>query len=417
MLAWLPVDLTLVAALVVLASAIVSALTTRLPFPHLLPPLVLLVVFTFGLIAASFDAYSAAKVAVMFSVTLFGLILAPVLVLTEKRRQFRFIIALLVVGFTASLYTLVFPETASAESNRLVFEGTNTIGTARIAGAALLICIVLVLARARRPQPTMGFLALAAPLMVVLVMTGSRGPQLALALALGLAIIASPQLRRHLRNLLPLALLGLAVIAAALSRGSDGLQKTIAFVAGGEDNSTLTRVSLWSESLTAIPQLPWGHGWGDFNALAQLTTSELSEDMFYPHNLILEIFVEGGWLTGIVVVALVAATLLKGALSAVDPVRAIIFGLAVFSLTNAMVSGDINDNRLLWVTLAIIWTFPPVNGRFPAARRPTHFTRWGSGPRHWLRPGRELREGQALADHMAPHGIEISRTSKAAEQA
>lgn len=74
----------------------------------------------------------------------------------------------------------------------------------------------------------------------------------------------------------------------------------------------------------------------------------------YPHNLFLEVGAEGGVLAALALLALLAAAVsrsFKAARAGDDSVVPVV-ALLVFWLVNAMVSGDANDNRGVFVFAA-----------------------------------------------------------------
>jgi O-antigen ligase len=75
-------------------------------------------------------------------------------------------------------------------------------------------------------------------------------------------------------------------------------------------------------------------------------------DRQYPHNLLLEVTLEAGWLAGACTLAILAAAL--GAAWAVSNLlegRILLAGLG-FWIINALVSGDVNDNRPLFTLVS-----------------------------------------------------------------
>ena len=97
---------------------------------------------------------------------------------------------------------------------------------------------------------------------------------------------------------------------------------------------------LFGHGMGAWPVL---HFQGDFRA--------------YPHNLILEIMVEFGLCgLGLFVWLLIAAARGLGPVARIasDPLRVIVLMVAVGAMANAMVSGDIPDNRFLFASLGLM---------------------------------------------------------------
>jgi hypothetical protein len=80
----------------------------------------------------------------------------------------------------------------------------------------------------------------------------------------------------------------------------------------------------------------------------------------YPHNLLLETSLESGWLCGTATAAVLAAALASAARGGGD---AVLFAGLVFCAVNALVSGDVNDNRALMAFLGAALSRWPDPGR------------------------------------------------------
>jgi hypothetical protein len=106
---------------------------------------------------------------------------------------------------------------------------------------------------------------------------------------------------------------------------------------------------MYATALGLTLQNPFGLGLGGFERYALL-------DLRYPHNMLLEVGCEMGWLPLLGLLILIAASL-------VCMVRVLrreyswqtLFLATVLlnSLLNAMVSGDLNDNRLFFATVLL----------------------------------------------------------------
>src|SRR5207248_4239521 len=77
------------------------------------------------------------------------------------------------------------------------------------------------------------------------------------------------------------------------------------------------------------------------------------ETDYWPHNLLLEITLEAGWLTGLYVVVLLLIGLCRAYSRASSPETRAVFALLFFYIVNAMVSYDVNDNKLLFTFIAL----------------------------------------------------------------
>jgi hypothetical protein len=73
------------------------------------------------------------------------------------------------------------------------------------------------------------------------------------------------------------------------------------------------------------------------------------------------VFIEGGWLTGCAITAFLLASIVRTWRIGVSKSSVALQAIIVFTLVNACVSGDLNDNRILWVAASLAWTFvaPP----------------------------------------------------------
>lgn len=148
------------------------------------------------------------------------------------------------------------------------------------------------------------------------------------------------------------AVIGLIALAAVgylystTLPASAGLGRIMNTLTGDNALAGDSRISIWADSLSRIVANPFGTGWGSFS---------INSYFSYPHNLLLEIGVEAGVVILAIIIALIAATLIKGAGVATDWQSTVMLCLFLFSLINALVSSDINGNRLLWVTGFGIW--------------------------------------------------------------
>jgi O-antigen ligase len=199
---------------------------------------------------------------------------------------------------------------------------------------------------------------------VTMLATGSRGPLLAVVLVFVLLALRSDRGGRALRLTLTAGLLaaGWLFLSTDQSAGSQRIQDSIT----GEASGTATRQPLWDAAVRYLgdpSHSVGGTGWGGFVQVmraGELLPTGLTQ---YPHNVFLEVFVEGGWITGGAITVFILLSTLRLWRLAKESACLPLLALGAFSLVNASVSGDINDNRLLWVTLALSWTIPLLRDR------------------------------------------------------
>jgi O-antigen ligase len=359
-LAWVPIDLTLVTAILASACYVVARAKNGPGIGAIAIPIILWALFLMGVPQAMPDQYTNIKLLTLYTFTLFAA-LVPFHLLRFPSQRKAFVISLAVIAVAAGALTLV--ESATGGSARLVFDGSNTIGTARVAGTGVLIFAVLAITLRGRKAHRLLFVGAAVLLLGVMLSTGSRGPFLGMMVGIVAVLLSSRVLRgRRMAGLFWSAVLLGTGFWWATSRTYYGGDRAFAWLSGERDTSTNAREYLWGASLEAMERAPFGVGWGDFSLHVGTPDS-----MGYPHNLFLEVFLEAGWLVGVAVTLFIVLSVVRFCRRSYTPASAALLALLAFSLVNAMVSGDINDNRLMWILLSVAWVLPPVPASTSAA--------------------------------------------------
>lgn len=346
LLAWIPVDLTVVVAALVVLCVIASRMADGPARRTFAAPLVVWALFLPAVsLTVTWDAYAQTKIITLFTVTL-ALAIAPFHLMRFDDQRRRFMVTSVVVALLALSDAVFFSEPVVA--GRLEFEGANTIGSARVAMAGALILILVAVGPGTRARWRLPAAALGVGAAVAALMTGSRGPVVAAGIALVATALVVPGLRRY-RGRMILGLAALVGIAVWLARSSDGFERILLLL---DENGTSqnSRLDLLELSGSLIGGEPLGTGWGTFSALNGFFR--------YPHNLLAEIGVEAGVFVLAVVIIGLLATVIRAARLATTPVTMMIFALLIFALFNAMVSGDINASRLMVVMVFTVWAMP-----------------------------------------------------------
>ncbi|MEU2152073.1 O-antigen ligase family protein [Micrococcus luteus] len=197
--------------------------------------------------------------------------------------------------------------------------------------------------------------------------TGSRAPLLALGVAMVLVVLLVAGRSNRLRSAFIFSGSLLSVMALWRLIQSDAVDlesRSVAWLSGERDTSTQARQFLWEQGLLAARHNPLGLGWGGFTDLPFI-----SDYYRYPHNFAIELILEAGWIIGgFVLLVLLSSGFRLWFLAGSSSLVLSTFSLFVFSVINAMFSGDINDNRLLWITAAAAWGIA-VGGRSRSAGR------------------------------------------------
>ena len=234
-----------------------------------------------------------------------------------------------------------------------LFPEENPIQFGRASAVGLIVTVYVVLA-ARAPWQRLVAVA-AMPLMVVaLISAGSRGPLL--GSFVGLLILLVLVLRAQAGWIRP-ALVAIGGAAAVLLTirlvPSESSERALSLF--GNDVGGLSaeeRVGVWSQALDAFREnVLFGLGTGGFERIAPTD--------IYPHNILLEAAAELGILGLLLVLALLivgAARLVRvwASASGGDQLQAaLVVALFGSAIVNAFVSGDIQSNWAIWLSLGI----------------------------------------------------------------
>ena len=374
-LRFMPVDLTLVCVLAVFVGVVYSCVGRREHLRLPLPAAALVALLLPATLYAVTNPEAIDKRLKMV-IPLLAVVGVATLVRSARRQRIWVWLHVLVgVALVATSVGVVDP------TERFGTAGSNTIAAGRASGVAVVVLLILMLTPGGLRRWWMKLLAIATTVWLAdaLISTGSRGPVLACAASVLIVTAWSPG-----RGRLPRAVGGLAAVGVGwlLLTDATGIGATrITRSLEGRDSLTASREDLWREALSAIPAHPLGIGWGNFWALLPPSSRLDSGYVQYPHNFVLEIFLEAGWLAGIATVILVVLSLRRLRKGSAEPYGAALFGIALFFVLNALVSGDLNDNRMMWAAVAMAWVSVQAAEAIagPAA---------GPGPGTASRPGR-----------------------------
>jgi hypothetical protein len=369
-LAWMPVDLTLVAGAAIALGIVAVALRK----PGWIPRGTMLIVTTWVMFApatifVASNEYGSEKVAKFWTITLLAA-LAPLFLLQSTFRRQVAAVGVVVVGAATAAMGILAPDLS--QWGRLSALGSNTISTGRAAGAALLVLVAWGMFTTGRRR-LLAFLG-AALAAVAMVESGSRGPLVAAVAAVAvLAVLGASDRRGKTLRMLALAAIGAAGWFLATTFAGFGAERISATLQGGPDASIGARVRLILASLQLSSEHPFGIGFGGlYDHLPLGIALDSSGWRQYPHNIVVEALTDAGWLAGVALVVLIAAGLMRirQVVSTAD--GAIWSGLAIFFVINAMVSGDLNDNRTMFAALSMVWAI--ANGVVRSVQDPDNVT-------------------------------------------
>lgn len=375
----LPIDLTLLGAILVVLLVVLELVRREWRFPAGLVVLAALwATFFLGLWQGNEGQYPVEKVQRLFTLTLLSAI-GALLLLTTERRQKIWVWTLVAVGALTTLVAIVFPSVVTLETGRLAADGGNTISAGQAAGVS---AVILCVAAATRMAPLVVAVPSALLFAGATVLTGSKGPLTAMILALSVLVLVRPG-TRAVRSRRVVASLSTAVAALALTisnvRNAPGFERIAAFVARPDE----VREYLYSRSTAIAADNPLGIGWGNFSReLGTTFAFETAESRItYPHNIVLEVAVEAGWLPALALLVFVSVSLYRLARRSGTAIGAVLLAVAVYFFINSLVSSDINGNRMMFAAMALAWVElapdvarparrgrrPPSSGDQPAA--------------------------------------------------
>jgi O-antigen ligase len=318
-------------------------------------------VILIGLVYTPAGSYATDKAFRFVSLTLLAFF-TPLVVIRSYRSVWLFFLGWLGI---ATLLTMDALSRLGSGERLSGFSGTG-IGMSRTVGVAVIILLFAVLmGRVSRLWQIVAAIALGL-MVLAMVGTGSRGPLLMLGGAVILAFsitIAKPGQRA--RALLIIGILGLVVLGV-FSSGlipAASLERFNLLVNEADDDTSAQARLLVMEVawhlFTTNPVI--GRGTGSVSAFGA------GQEQVYPHNILLELAAETG-LVGLGLYLIVVGMVLWRLLADLSrkPGQEHLFltllAMLLFTLLNAMVSGDLSDNRDMWLFAGIAIAVTKIEG-------------------------------------------------------
>lgn len=351
LLSWLPIDATLLGAAVLGLIVVKRLVGSHLRFPPgSAPTICLWLCFLPGVVVARADGVDSYKSLLLYTVTLMCAV-APSFIVHSTDQMMKWIRAQVWIAVAVAPALYLFPATETAGNvGRINLEGGTSIAIARILANGALICAFYALTARLTKRPlwwvASGALALAMALI------GSRGPFVALiAAAVVLIAFAKIFARRRVIVVASAAVALVPFLWYVFSNGGTATSRLAAVLTG--DSSDQSRALLYSTAANAISQHPEGLGWGGFSHLSEIA-SNFSGESIYPHDIVLEIGAEGGWiaLAGFLLVTGIAGV--RAWRESGTAIVALTMTLATFWGVSALFSSDINGNRMWWSSLSVM---------------------------------------------------------------
>jgi hypothetical protein len=356
LLSWIPLNLTVLGA--ALTSVGVLAAAGRDTIPRGTGPvLVLWALFMPAAILHAPGSYADSMVTYLYTLTILSA-LGPLFLMRSKARQELWVIMQIILASLLAGGALLSSHPQLAANGSTVYlAGTNTVNSGDMAAVVVLSCSILALTRRRWRGP---MLALGGAAGVTMFAIGSRGPVLAVAVALAAVVTFAPasSVYRTVRiTTITFVIFLVWYFVHGDTTGGTGRIATTLLAGSDQDITSRIRLSLWREAWDVIPGHFWGLGWGGLSNLGPLRGGGLlwQWGIPNPHDIWLQVTAEAGWIAGAALIVFVWCSLRRLRTLAASPYAAVLFGMAVFWVTQASLSGDPNSFRCMWMTLAISW--------------------------------------------------------------
>lgn len=282
-----------------------------------------------------------------------GLFLFSGLVLVRDESEFRRISLLFVLAACITAVQMIF----HLEHREVGAETDITrIGAGWLLGMSILLLVAYPnLQNARR---NLLFVVVALPLLSAgLIASAARGPMVSLAIALPLTLLWFSK-HRFAAWAVAALLIGSCVAAFVYLRHVDPdkynakLSELIELSSGqSASGSGVKRLSFYSKTLAAIPDNLWlGQGVGSWSVFYY---GRDTRD--YPHNLFLETTFEEGMVGELLLLIFLylLASAIRRMLKATKLRYGVLAGLLTYCVSVSMFSGDLDDNRILWLWAGI----------------------------------------------------------------
>ncbi len=258
---------------------------------------------------------------------------------------------LLIIGSVTSLAILVL---GTLKQGRTTVGGGDPISLGRVCGLASVIFIAYALYSANRRRVWCLVGALAS--LYATLLTGSRGPALVTAIAIISIFLRTGRQSRLLKSISVVALIFFAISAFAESSSTSPIARIFGEGASASDTQ---RSALVSGTWQLIANHPRGIGLGNLVLYLQpgaIVPSQGANQ--YPHNVLLEAAVEGGWISATLLTMLIVYSFRRALADATGVVGSAILGCWVVGIGSAMTSSDLTGNRLMWVMLGVSLATP-----------------------------------------------------------
>lgn len=331
------------AATVLTASACAIVISQRRTLPKQAIP-ILVFFWLMGLsLLWSFPTtpYGTQKVTIFFTVTFLAAV-APILLIKSQKKLMGFIVLLALIGAVIGGGTLI--RGPDETLGRLGLEGLNRIQGGRALVVTLLASLWYTI-RARQGR----WLAISGISAVALIGLGARGPLVAGTVGV-FVLVATTPVRSAKHLVAPIAVVLILISGWYLSPDT-ATQRLSGILAPSVLFDEEVRGDMYRATAEAIRTLPFGVGMGSW---AEDIGSQLATDYVHPHNLFMEVFVEGGWAPGILLMGIILTATANLWNHRRDSMAQLLLAQLAAAVVAAQFSGNINDFAVFAFTSAAL---------------------------------------------------------------
>lgn len=361
---WIPVDLTIATLLITFLIAmkrLYEKRTINIEATHIL---VIFIIFIFimllSILYTDSNSYFIDKTLRFVFITSWAFI-APFLILNTKQTLSKFITALAIIASIASIMVLYnYFNNSNVNTNFVGISGGNYLGTARLIGAGSVSLLIIYIYQ-ENIQKSFRLITIVCLIFSVfaLLLTGARMPVIAFGitflsiLLFGIIIKENKvYIKTGVKRIITIILF--IFVGYFILKDSEFTQtffSRIKILFNDAGMSGAGRFERFETAIDMIAENPlFGQGIGSYGI--NFSGRDSRE---YAHNILFEVSSEMG-LIGLTLILLMIAIVLIRTIFNIKYggyYNIWIFASLVYLITNAFVSGDLNDNRLLFAFLGI----------------------------------------------------------------
>lgn len=363
------VDITMLFGIVTLTGIIIKYFKSKkdiyLPAKIMIPYLILITVMFISLLYTASPIYGMYKFLKFATITSFALF-APLFIFDEPKTIRRFFVYFIFISVVMVFGSLVTEQTSSF---RTAF-GSNYLAMSRITGLACIIILTFFLISESRMTKRLFWIILLAINLFGLLSSGGRGSVVATLVVLVLSAIflnvtRSFDNRKYLdyyKIYIPLVIFSSFLLITYQPTFFSNLLYRVQSVINLVDNSTSLRLDLFRTSINVILSPVYylkGLGIGGFSSY-YIGYDEIRG--MYPHNIFLEIGAELGIIgllsfSILIILSIIYLIKISNIFDKNYYLYAFVFfNLLTYMLLNSSISGDINDNRMLFTAIGSIYS-------------------------------------------------------------